>query len=110
MTSNNDPNLEAIYVNGIYQNNGDGSVEVIDDCHLRFISIADSVITNCPILRIQNSYPSVIVHLGKNSVAVSPNLLTSANINDKINTIYVGNGSSPESDQLVLDRYMSDPN
>ena len=109
MSDSNSANLEAIYVEGIYQNNGDGSVEVIDDCHLKFISIANSIMTNCPILRIQNSYPSVIVHLGSSSVAVSPNLLTSANINDKIDMIYVGNGSSPESDQLILDRYMSNP-
>ena len=76
---------------------------------LKFFECNGQVITGVTNGILLSTTNNIIVHLGYNGICCPPSYLaTAAIINGKITTIYVGDGSSQDGDQAILDLYLAD--
>jgi hypothetical protein len=72
---------------------------------LRFMEILGDCTSTSALVNVSNQ--NLIVHFGKTSkITANPNTIAMNNVGK----IYVGDGSSQESDQAVLDEYLGDEN
>lgn len=84
---------------GLYTTNGFESFDFLEVCGL-----CDAILYRT------NGNPNTnqrIIHLGYNGIAGNKNVLFATGIWD-VNKIYVGDGSSQQNDQAVLDLYLAD--